>query len=66
MSIKFKEEFDIDGLRERLRNVTDARLLRSGKAAKFMCSPGANFGKLPRDLFRDSIEGGKSRVEAEE
>ena len=51
MSIGFKEEFDIDGLRERLRKMTDAELLRSGKAARFMCSAGANFGKPPRECF---------------
>jgi hypothetical protein len=42
---------DLEELRARLRKMTDAELLRSGKDAKFMCSPGANFGKPPRECF---------------
>jgi hypothetical protein len=47
----FQEEFDVEALRERLRKMSDAELLCSGKAARFMCSPGADFGKLPRECF---------------
>jgi len=53
----FTEEFDIAALRERLRKMTDAELLCSGKAAKFMCSPGANFGKPKRERFVVRLRG---------
>jgi hypothetical protein len=32
-------------LRERLRKMTDAELLRFGKDNRYMCSPYANMGK---------------------
>jgi hypothetical protein len=38
-------------LRERYRKMDDAALLRSGRAAKYMISPEANFGRPPRDCF---------------
>ena len=31
--------------------MNDADLLRFGNAAKFMCSPGANFNEPPRESF---------------
>jgi len=42
---------DLDDLRARLRKMTDAELLRYGKAARYMCSPAAYFGKAPRETF---------------
>jgi hypothetical protein len=51
LGIGFQEEVDVEALRGRLRKMSDAELLRSGKAARFMCSPGANFGKPPRECF---------------
>jgi|SRR5208283_639814 len=38
------DSFNIEDLRSRLRNMTDAELLRFGKAARSMCSPEANLG----------------------
>jgi hypothetical protein len=37
-------ELDIDALRVRLQKMNDEQLVRFGKAAGFMGSPGANFG----------------------
>jgi hypothetical protein len=31
--------------------MTDAQLLEFGKAARYTCSPNANMGKAPQDLF---------------
>jgi len=31
--------------------MTDAQLPEFGKAARYMCSPNANMGKAPQDLF---------------
>jgi hypothetical protein len=42
---------DLDQLRKRLVKMNDAELLRFGNAAKFMCSPGANFNHPPRESF---------------
>jgi hypothetical protein len=36
---------DVEELRARLPKMSDAHLLRLGKAAKYMCSPDANLGK---------------------
>jgi hypothetical protein len=45
------DSINVEELRARLRKMTDAELLRCGKDARFMCSPGANFGKPPRECF---------------
>jgi hypothetical protein len=42
---------DLEELRARLRKMSDVELIASGKAARHMCSPGANFGKPPRECF---------------
>jgi hypothetical protein len=49
-------EVDLEELRDRLRRMTDEQLRKFGEAAKFMCSPGANFGKPPRKPFVIQLE----------
>jgi hypothetical protein len=44
-------DFDIEKERERLRKLSDEELMREGRAARYLCSPKANFGKPPRDIF---------------
>ena len=46
-----ENEVDLEGLRTRLRKMSDQELLRFGKAAKSMCSPSAYFGQPPRQTF---------------
>ena len=50
MAVGF-DKFYADKERERLRKMSDAELIREGKAARYMCSPETNFGKPPRDEF---------------
>jgi hypothetical protein len=50
-SIAIQTDIDLDQLRARLRKMSDGELRSFGKAAKFMCSPGANLGKPPREAF---------------
>jgi hypothetical protein len=52
---------DLEELRPRLATMSEAALLRFGEAAKFMCSPGANFGKPPREAF--VLQLGEARAE---
>ncbi len=47
---------DLETLRARLRRMDDAALRRFGRAARFMCSPKANFGKPPRENFVVQLE----------
>jgi hypothetical protein len=42
---------DIEEYRLRIQKMDDPALLRQGLAAKYMCSPGANHGKAPRQCF---------------
>jgi len=42
---------DLEQLRTRLERMTNAELLRFGKAARYMCTPQANIGKPPRPEF---------------
>ena len=42
---------NVEEFRARLRKMTDAQLLGYGKAARFMCSPIAYFGKAPRETL---------------
>ena len=44
-------ELDPEQLRQRLRKMNDAELLRFGQAARYMCSPEANLGHPPRASF---------------
>jgi hypothetical protein len=43
--------FDVDGLRTRLRKMSDEELRKFGKAARYMVSPTANMGKPPLPAF---------------
>ena len=52
---------DVEEFRARLRKMSDSELLKTGKAAKFMCSPVAYFGKAPRETF--AIQLRECRVE---
>ena len=51
-----EDEVDLESLRTRLRKMNDAELQRFGQAAKYMCSPHANFGKPPRQVFVIQLE----------
>ena len=51
MSIGFDEEFDIPSLQDRLRKMSDEKLLQFGRDARYMCSPAANLGRPPREVF---------------
>jgi hypothetical protein len=50
-SIAIQTDINLEQLRARLRKMTDSELRRFGRAARFMCSPGANLGKPPREAF---------------
>jgi hypothetical protein len=52
-----ENELDLEGLRARLRRMSDRELLRFGKSARYMCSSEANLGKAPCRVFVNSIEG---------
>jgi hypothetical protein len=46
---------DIEELRTRLRKMSDNQLIEFGRAARFMCSLEASFGKPPRAVFVDQL-----------
>jgi len=46
-----ENHLDMEALRARLRHMSDRELLRFGRSARFMCSPEANLGKAPRQVF---------------
>ena len=47
---------DVDGLRTRLRKMSDEELRKFGKAARYMVSPTANTGKPPLPTFVLQLE----------
>jgi hypothetical protein len=47
---------DVDGLRARLRKMSDEELREFGKAARYMVSPTANMGKPPLPTFVLQLE----------
>jgi hypothetical protein len=47
---------DIEGLRARLRKMSDEELRKFGEAAKYMVSPTANMGKPPLPAFVLQLE----------
>ena len=51
-------ELDLDALRAAGSGVmSDRELLRFGQAARYMCSPAANHGKVARQGVRKTVEG---------
>jgi uncharacterized protein YjiS (DUF1127 family) len=42
---------DLEALRATLRRMSEQELSRFGRAARYMCSPAANLGKAPRQVF---------------
>jgi hypothetical protein len=46
-----EHELDLEALRARLRHMSNRELLWFGRAARYMCSPTANLGKEPRQVF---------------
>ena len=56
MSIGLKDDLDINGLRERLRKMTNAEVRSFGRQAAYMCSPKANMGQEPRQVFEIQLE----------
>jgi hypothetical protein len=50
-AIAIQTDTDLEQLRARLRKMTDAELRSFGRSASYMCSPGANLGKPPREAF---------------
>jgi hypothetical protein len=49
--LSVRQPIDVEELRQRLAKMSDAALQGFGAASKFMCSPQANLGKPPRDVF---------------
>jgi hypothetical protein len=47
---------DVDGLRTRLRKMSDEELRKFGKAARYMVSPTANMGEPPLPAFVLQLE----------
>jgi hypothetical protein len=50
----------LEAYRARLHKMNDQELIREGKAGRYMCSPMAKFGKLPRRAFVIQLEEVKS------
>jgi hypothetical protein len=49
-------DFDVEGLRARLRKMSDEELRKFDKAARYMISPTANMGKAPLPTFVLQLE----------
>jgi hypothetical protein len=60
-SIQLTTTLDVDGLRTRLRNMSEDGLRKFGKAARYMVSPKANIGKPTLPDFVLQLE--EARVE---
>jgi hypothetical protein len=57
-SIAIQTDINLEELRTRLRKMTDAELVRFGKAARFLCRPSK---EPPRECFVIQLE--EARVE---
>ena len=58
-----ENEIDREGLRTRFRKMSDAELRRDIKAGEYVCSPHANFGKPPGQVFFIALR--EARAESE-
>lgn len=43
--------FNVEEFRERLRKMSDAGLIKTGRDLAFLCSPKQNLGKPPREVW---------------
>src|SRR4249920_893672 len=53
---------DVEGLRTRLRKMSDEELREFGKAARYMVSPTANMGKPPLPAFGLPLTAARKRA----
>jgi hypothetical protein len=50
------QPLQLESVRARLKKMSDADLLRFGKAAASLCQPGNQFGDPPRQVFVDQLQ----------
>ena len=58
-----ENEVDLESLRARYRKMSDTKLQRDIQAGEYLCSPQANFGKPPRQVFVIALR--EARAESE-
>jgi hypothetical protein len=50
------QPLQLDEVRARLRKMSDADLLRFGRAAASLCKPDGNFGQAPRRVLVEQLQ----------
>jgi hypothetical protein len=55
----------VEAVRARLRKMSDADLLRFGRAAASLCPPEGQFGHPPRQVFMDQLQEARAESCAE-
>jgi hypothetical protein len=50
------EAYSVEGIRANIQKLSDKDLLRYGRAARYMVSPAANYGKPPRKVFQVQLD----------
>ena len=55
-------DFDVEGLRARLRKMSDEELRKFGKAARYMTSPNGEYGQSTAANFRPAVRGSSCGV----
>jgi len=58
-----ENEVDLEGLRTQFRKMSDDKLRRDIQAGEYMCSPHANFGKPPRQVFVIALREARAEIE---
>jgi hypothetical protein len=58
-----ENEIDLESLRARFRKMSDEKLQRDIKAGEYLCSPQANFGKPPRQVFVIALREARAELE---
>jgi hypothetical protein len=51
---------DLDAIRARLRSLSDVQLIEYGKSCRHLCSPKANFGKPPLEVWTVQLNEARS------
>jgi hypothetical protein len=58
--LALEAELDVDELRVRLARMSDRALVEFGRAAAYMCTPYANLGHPPRQVFVMQLEAARA------
>lgn len=54
--LSVSQVIDLDAIRARLRKLSEDKLIEYGQSCAYLCSPGANFGMPPLEVWTAQLD----------